>query len=380
LSGGEKMSKTKGTGVDPLQMTQQYGTDALRFMLVSMAAPGTDIILSEDRILSARAFANKIWNAARFLFFNLEKIEAQGVSIEELASPQIRAQAPYSHPDGSFAVIDLWFFSRLSTVIREFNTALESFRFHEACQTIYQFFWGDFCDWYIEWVKPELTSADKQTAISAWRNIFAALDAALRLLHPVMPFVTEELWHRLPQPAGARSIALDKFPVLGPKWIETKGAQEMKLFQEIIVAARNIRAEMKLDQKRKVPAELSIGNPLARKLVQENLDPVLRLANLSELVISSDQLNPEGGAMRSTALFDLRIAYGDAVDTQVEIARLKKDLERLAKDIDSKQARLADEEFTSKAPAKIVQDLRSTLVERQLEHKKLLDRLKQLES
>jgi valyl-tRNA synthetase len=114
--------------------------------------------------------------------------------------------------------------------------------------------------------------------------------------------------------------------------------------------------------------------------VQENLDPVLRLANLSELVISSDQLNPEGGAMRSTALFDLRIAYGDAVDTQVEIARLKKDLERLAKDIDSKQARLADEEFTSKAPAKIVQDLRSTLVERQLEHKKLLDRLKQLES
>jgi len=274
----------------------------------------------------------------------------------------------------------LWFFSRLSTVIRDVNTALESFHFHEACQSIYQFFWGDFCDWYIEWVKPDLTSADKKTAIPAWRNIFAALDAALRLLHPVMPFLTEELWHRLPQPAGERSIALDKFPVLGPKWIETKGAQEMKLFQEIIVAARNIRAEMKLDQKRKVPAELSIGNPLARKLVQENLAPVLRLANLSDLVISSDQLNPEGGAMRSTALFDLRIAYGDAVDAQIEMARLKKDLERLAKDIDSKQARLADEEFTSKAPAKIVQDLRSTLVERQLEHKKLLDRLNQLET
>ena len=171
---GAKMSKTKGTGVDPLQLTDQYGTDAMRYMLASMAAPGTDIILSEDRILGARAFANKIWNAARFLFFNLEKIEAQGITIEELAAPEIRAKAPYL-TNGESDLVHRWMFSRLSAVAAEANKALEDFRFHEACHIIYQFFWGDFCDWYIEWVKPQLADMNREIAIAAWRNIFAAL-------------------------------------------------------------------------------------------------------------------------------------------------------------------------------------------------------------
>src|SRR5579875_2286068 len=117
------------------------------------------------------------------------------------------------------------------------RAALDGFRFHEACQSIYQFFWGDFCDWYIEWVKPQLTSADCGVAVAAWRNIFAALDAALRLLHPVMPFLTEELWHRLPQPEGARSIALDQFPEPRPRWIDAAYEDEMAVLQEIVVAA-----------------------------------------------------------------------------------------------------------------------------------------------
>ena len=377
---GHKMSKTKGTGVDPLQLTQQYGTDALRYMLASMAAPGTDIVLSDDRILGARAFANKIWNAARFLFVNLEKVEAQGLTLEELAAPEIRANAPYPVP-GEGALAHRWIFARLAAVITQVDDALENFRFHEACQTIYHFFWGDFCDWYIEWVKPQLASTDREVALAAWRNIFAALDAALRLLHPIMPFLTEELWHKLPQPAAARSIALDQFPIPRPEWTSESEAttENMTLLQEIIIASRNVRAEMKADPKKKVPAELSIANPAARALVEANLDPVLRLATLAELRLTSAKLSQDGGAIRSTALFDLKIAYGDAVDKGAESARLKKEIERLEKDIASKQSRLADESFTSKAPAHVVDGLRATMVERQIEKKKYEDRLKQFE-
>lgn len=374
---GAKMSKTKGTGVDPLQLTQQYGTDALRYMLASMAAPGTDIALTEDRILGARAFANKIWNAARFLFVNLEKVEANGFTLDELAAPEIRAKAPYSVP-GEGALAHRWIFSRLASVAAQVNDALENFRFHEACQTIYQFFWGDFCDWYIEWVKPQLANPNREIAVPAWRNIFAALDAALRLLHPVMPFLTEELWHKLPQPAAALSIALDKFPEPRADWTDVGADDAMATLQEIIVSLRNIRAEMKLDPKKKVAADFSSRGRTLRYVLEENMDPLLRLASLSELRISADHLDPKSGTIRSTAAFDLRIAYGDAVDKPAEIARLKKEIDRLEKDIESKQKRLADESFTSKAPGHVVDALRATVVERQIEHRKLQDRLGQL--
>jgi valyl-tRNA synthetase len=376
---GAKMSKTKGTGVDPLQLTQQYGTDALRYMLASMAAPGTDIALTEDRILGARAFANKIWNAARFLFVNWEKVEAAaGFTLEELAAPDVRAAAPYP-VKGEGELAHRWIFSRLSAVAGEASKALDEFRFHEACQTIYQFFWGDFCDWYIEWVKPQLASSDREISLAAWHNIFAVLEAALRLLHPVMPFLTEELWHRLPQRAGARSIALAEFPQARANWADPAANEEMTLIQDIVVAARNIRAEMKVDPKKRVAADFSATSRSVRDLVENNLDPILRLANLASLRISSQGLDSEGAAVRSTANYDLRVAYSDAMDKEAEVARLRKETERLAKDIESKKARLADETFLSKAPPKIVEDLKATLAGREIEHQKLLDRLKQLE-
>src|ERR1700678_1118977 len=375
---GAKMSKTKGTGVNPLELTQQYGTDALRYMLASMAAPGTDIALTEDRILGARAFANKIWNAARFLFMNLEKAEVAGITLDLVAAPEIRAKAPYA-VKGEGELVHRWIFSRLAATGSEGSKARDEFRFHETCQTIYHFFWGDFCDWYIEWVKPQLSSTDRDVAVPAWRNIFAVLDAALRLLHPVMPFLTEELWHKLPQPADARYIALDHFPEARREWLDAPAESDMALIQEIIVAARNIRAEMKIDQKKKVAAEFSSKDARVRALAQGNLDPLLRLANLSGLAISSARLDSTGAAVRSTARFDLRIGYDEAVDKQVEISRLKKENERLAKDIEAKKAGLGGENFLSKAPAKIVEDLKATLAAREIEQQKVLDRLSQLQ-
>jgi len=376
-SEGAKMSKTKGTGVDPLHLTQENGTDALRYMLASMAAPGTDIVLSEDRILGARAFANKIWNAARFLFVNLDKREAEGFSLDDLAGFEIRAKAPYALPGAAF-LPHRWIFSRLAAVIAQVNDALENFRFHEAAQAIYQFFWGDFCDWYIEWVKPQLGATDREIAVPAWRNIFAALDAALRLLHPVMPFLTEELWHRLPQPSRARSIALDRFPEACANWADDDAEADVTTLQEIIIATRNIRAEMKLDPKRKVAADFSSSHAEVRLLAQEQRDLVLRLGTLSELHISDKALDPAGAMIRSTAQFDVRIAYGEGVDKATESAKAKKEIERLEKDIESKRARLADETFRSKAPENVVRNMENTLREREIELQKLRERLKQL--
>ncbi|HXW55100.1 MAG TPA: valine--tRNA ligase [Candidatus Cybelea sp.] len=395
---GAKMSKTKGTGVDPLQLTEQYGTDALRYMLASMAAPGTDIILSEDRIRSARAFANKIWNAARFLFVNLEKIEARGISIEEIAAPRIRERAPYHVPE-SAALAHRWMFSRLSSVAAQVNDALEDFRFHEACQTIYHFFWGDFCDWYIEWLKPQLAAEDRRLALAAWRNIFAVFDAALRLLHPVMPFLTEELWHRSPQQAGASrvsaealasaalaegtgsaalallSIALEPYPQPESDWSDAAAERDMALLQEIIVSARNIRAELKIDSNRKVSADFSASDPKLRSMVQANLEPILRLATLSALHMSAERLDSSDGVLRSTAAFDLRIVHGEGVDRPAEIERLKREIERLERDIEAKEKRLADDSFRRKAPPEIVRGVETTVTERRSELERLRSRL-----
>jgi valyl-tRNA synthetase len=377
-STGAKMSKTKGTGVDPLELTQKFGTDALRYMLASMAAPGTDIILSQDRILGARAFANKVWNAARFLFVNLEKIEPVGISMEELAAPEIRARAPYPVP-GEGALAHRWIFSRLSAISAQVNDALENFRFHEAAQLIYHFFWGDFCDWYIEWVKPQLTAADREIAVPAWRNIFAALEAALRLLHPVMPFLTEELWHRLPQQPGAKSIALQPFPEPHTKWADDAAERDMLYLQGGIVSARNQRADLKVNPKQKIAAQALIAEEQERSLVSQNKETVMRLASLSELTFAPRPASPSvGAAVALSTDLDIRIVYETRVDRSAEIARLNKEIERLAKDIESKRKRLADEIFRSKAPAEIVKNLESTLAERQAEQQMLQDRVKQL--
>jgi valyl-tRNA synthetase len=378
---GEKMSKSKGTGIDPIDVNRRYGTDAMRFTL-AVTASVSDVIWTEDRIQSSRNFANKIWNAARFLFVNLEKFEEGGTKLEELAAPEVRAQAPYAYR-GSIPLVDQWLYSRLAITIETVNEALKNYRFHEAAQNVYQFFWGDFCDWYIEWVKPELQSADRERAVVAWKNLFAAFDDALRLLHPFMPFLTEELWHRLPQPAGAKSIALDTFPQPRLHWGEDgKDVGMMEQFhslQEIIVSLRNIRADMKLDPKKRVAAELYSWDQLHREKIERNLDGIVRLALLSELKISSEPLEQAGGAVRSTAQFDVRIAHSDMVDVKAEKTRVKKEMEGLQKAIASKERQLGDETFRSRAPEKIIKGLEATLAEQRIELQKLQDRLSQIE-
>ncbi|HUN61156.1 MAG TPA: valine--tRNA ligase [Candidatus Sulfotelmatobacter sp.] len=375
---GEKMSKSKGTGLDPVALNEEYGTDAMRFCLASMAAPGTDIILSDDRLGGAKAFANKIWNAARFLFVNLEKFEASGASLEQLANPAVRLKAPHAY-GRQVPLVDRWLFARLADTVKAVNDALETYRFHEAAQSVYQFFWGDFCDWYIEWVKPELQSADHERATVAWQNLFAGFDAALRLLHPFMPFLTEELWHQFPQKPGAKSIALDTYPEAQASWNDPQALKEYGLVQEIVQSLRVIRAEMKLDPKKKVAAQFSSSDASARGVIDANKEGIARLAILSELAIVSEKLPEGGGGTRSTAQFDVRIPYAtDTIDVTAECARLKKEIEGLQKAIASKEAQLGNPTFRERAPEKIILQMEEALQAQRVELRKFEDRLKQL--
>jgi valyl-tRNA synthetase len=375
---GEKMSKSKGTGLDPVVLNQQYGTDAMRFCLASMAAPGTDLVLSDDKLASARNFANKIWNAARFLFVNLDKFEQGGAKLEDFASPEVRSNAPYSI-GGEIPLADAWIFSRLAATIDSVNDALENYRFHEAAQGVYHFFWDDFCDWYIEWIKPDLQNANRERAIVAWRNLFAVFDAALRLLHPFMPFLTEELWHQLPQRAGAKSIALDSFPQSQKAWRNENALGQFSLIQELMLALRNIRAEMKLDPRKRMAAEFSSSEAAARRTIEANRDTILRLAVLSELSIATGHLPPAGGAVRSTSLFDARIAYAtETIDVAAEITRLRKEIDALERTIVSKEKQLGDATFRSRAPEKIVRGMESTVAQQKVELQKLRSRLDEL--
>jgi len=376
---GEKMSKSKGTGLDPVALNEQYGTDAMRFCLASMAAPGTDIVLSDDRLLGARSFANKIWNAARFLFVNLDKYEEGGASIEALAAPEVRAKAPYAHA-GNVPLADRWLFARIAVTVETVNDALANYRFHEAAQAVYQFFWGDFCDWYIEWVKPDLQNADRGRADVAWKNLFAGFDAALRLLHPFMPFLTEELWHQLPQRTGAKSIALDALREAGVGWKDAAALGEFGLIQEVIQGLRTVRSEMKLDPKKKVAAEFASLNAKTRGVIQANREAIERLGSLTELRVQDGKLADGGGGMRSTAEFDLRIPYAEeTIDVAAELARLTKDIEGLQKAIASKEKQLGNETFRSKAPEKVVREMEEVMAGQRVELGKMVERKAQLE-
>ena len=371
------MSKTKGTGVDPLQLTQEYGTDALRYMLVSMAAPGSDIALSEDRLGGAKAFANKIWNAARFIFFNFDKMEQRGTKLEDVAAPDVREEAPYAYK-GELPLADEWLFGKLAATVGAVNEALDNYRFHEAAQSVYHFFWGDFCDWYIEWIKPDLQDPNKERALVAWKNLFAAFDLALRSLHPFMPFISEELWHQLPQNPGDRSIALQEYPSARSHAV-THRVNEFANVQEVIGQIRNMRAEMKLDPKKRVAAEIYSSDPNIREQVERNRGGIVRLGLLSELQVGAQKLPETGGITRSTGQFEVRIPYAaDTVDVAAELTRLKKEIEGLQKAIRSKESQLGSVTFRERAPQNVIQQMENALAEQRIELQKLLERQRRL--
>jgi len=370
----QKMSKTKGNVIDPLEIIERFGTDATRFTLAAMAAPGTDIAFSESRTEGYRAFANKIWNAARFMFMNVDRIEPglrptlTSESAHVGTGAFARPGQGEARPQPGIAAFDLatledrWILSRFNRVTAEVNDALATYRFHEAANRIYDFFWGEFCDWYLELIKPRLNfeeGSDKSQARIACANLVNMFDASLRLLHPVMPFITEEIWHAMyEEKPPLQSIALAAYPQADEKQFDLNAETEMAILQDLIVNVRNVRAELKVEPKVKVPVEIFAHEPSIRAMIQQNRGAVERLANVEKITFTDSSLAKQAGA-RSTARFDVHVIYERKIDVAAERERLTKELEKLEKEFANNQKQLGNDQFLGKAPAKVVEGLRT---------------------
>ncbi|HWZ84255.1 MAG TPA: valine--tRNA ligase [Terriglobales bacterium] len=367
----QKMSKTKGNVIDPLEIIDRFGTDATRFTLAAMAAPGTDIAFNESRTEGYRAFANKIWNAARFMFMNVDRIEP---GLRPSTDSSTRLEAFQSHP-----LEDRWIFSLFNRVAKDVNEALRDYRFHEAANRIYDFFWGSFCDWYLELIKPRLVEgANTETARQACRSLVTLFDGALRLLHPVMPFITEEIWHAMY--AGApplMSIALAPYPQADDMQVDIAAEVDMAILQDLIVSVRNLRAELKVETKVKVPIELFVQDPAIRAMIEQNRPAVERLGNVESITFVDGSLAHRAGA-RGTARFDVHVIYEKKIDVAAECARLTKELDKVEKQLASSQARLADEGFLGKAPPHVVEGLRKQVGEMEIVREKARAQMKEL--
>ena len=358
----QKMSKTKGNVIDPIEIIEQYGTDAVRFTLASMAAPGTDIAFSEKQTEGYRAFANKIWNAARLLFMNVDRAQEAGTwSLAEF-QPTVEFGAKGIAGFSTATLEDRWILSRFNRVAGEVHDALAAYRFHEAAHVVYQFFWGEYCDWYLELIKLRLASSDREVARAAYGNLISIFEAALRLLSPFMPFITEELWHAVydgnpPKP----SIGLSAYPQVDGAQVDAAAETEMAILQDLIVAVRNIRAELKIEPKQKVAIEVHAEEEIL-KLIERDRTSLERMANVESVGFVEQSLANAAGA-RSTARFDLRVVYERKIDVAAEKERLSKELAKMTAEFERGTGQLANEAFLAKAPEKVVNGLKARRAE-----------------
>ena len=349
----EKMSKTKGNVVDPIEIVKEYGTDAVRFTLASMASPGTDIAFNVARTEGYRAFANKIWNAARFMFMNVDRAAEVGISVDMTALGRMPAAGPDAPLESR------WIVAELNATAAKVNQALESYRFDDAANTIYQFFWGSFCDWYLEIVKLSLDfseNADKARTKASLTTLVSVFETSLRMLSPFMPFLTEEIWHALYDGnPPAKSIGLTRFPHTDEKIADSTAKSEMTLLQELTVEVRALRKEIGVEEKAVVPIEVRINEDL-KLVISGNLAIVERLARVSEVRF----VNPisAGLAKHSTPQFDVAVVYERKVDVAAERDKLTREIARLEKIVANAERQLNNPGFTAKAPANIVEGLK----------------------
>ena len=342
---GQKMSKSKGNVIDPLLVIDEYGADAFRFTLTSFAAMGRDVKLSTDRIAGYRNFCNKIWNASRFALMNLEDFDPAGIDLQEL----------------DLSDADRWILTRFKDAASQVQAALEEYRFNDAASVLYAFTWHSFCDWYIELSKDDLYGDDPAAKQRAQAVLYTVLEQLLRLLHPFMPFVTEEIWQALPGQRPYASIMLADFPTGAELPVDAVGAERMDLVMDVIRAIRNVRGEMDVAPSRQITVILDCKSAESVAILTEGETAIRSLGRVGELTIGQGIERPEQAATQLAGDVDILLPLAGLVDVAEEVKRLGKEIAKVQKDVDFFTKKLGNEKFVANAPPQVLEKDRGKL-------------------
>ncbi|MGH7197840.1 MAG: valine--tRNA ligase, partial [Candidatus Omnitrophota bacterium] len=330
---GAKMSKSLGNVVDPIDIIDGYGADALRFAIISITAEGQDVFASKEKFEVGRNFANKIWNAARFTLMHLD-----AKTIESFKKPP---------PLASLNPIDRWILSRLNRTIHAVTDSLERLRFNEAVSTLYDFFWHQFCDWYLELAKPNIRSNETQWVVHH------TLDRFLRLLHPFMPFLTEEIWQKLPH--TGESLMVSDWPKANVRWIDRKTESAIDLVISEIQAIRNVRSAWQINPKDSVAVAVKTSRDKELRILRDYSTYIVQMAKISSLQVGKNVTRPKESAVANIGQVETYVVLTGLIDIQVERQRIESALEDVEKMIRGLEARLQNEEFMKKAPRDVVE-------------------------
>ena len=358
---GRKMSKSLGNSPDPLNLIEEFGADAIRFSMIYNTSQGQDVHFSEKLLEMGRNFANKIWNVARFVIMNLEGFDVKSVNKEEL----------------KLELVDKWIFSRMNETSKEVADYIDKFQLDDAAKAVYEFLRGDFCDWYVELAKVRLYNDDeagKASKTTAQYVLWTVLEAGLRMLHPFMPFITEEIWQKIK--VEGDSIMIQQYPVADESLINRDIENSFEYIKDVISSLRNIKAEMGISPAKEVKVVIKTSDEMELKTLEDNYIFITKLAKIEELKYGKDMEKPEQSGFRVAGNSEVYMILTGLLNAEVEIKKIQEQIEKVQKDLDKVNAKLSDERFTSKAPAHILERERRVQKEHQDKMDKLTENLK----
>ncbi len=355
-SQGRKMSKSLGNGVDPMEVIEQYGADALRWFLANGSAPGQDVRYSTDKMDAAWNFINKIWNASRYALMNVGDLTADQVDIT-----------------GEKTLADKWILTRLNQTIGKVTELFEKFEFGEAGRLLYRFIWDDFCDWYIEMSKETLAGDDEAAKLTTRSILVYVLDNTLRLLHPIMPFVTEEIWQSVPH--VGESLVVATYPTVHPEQMDEKAAEEMEFLMDFIRSVRTVRNEMNTPLSKPINIIAKVSDAVHYAILKENESYIARFSNPEEFVYGEDVEAPSDAVTSVITGAEIYLPLAGLINIEDEIARLEKEAEKLQQEVDRVEKKLSNEKFVAKAPAAVVEAERAKGADYQAQREAVLERI-----